>query len=58
MKVSAYKDDFLNLLKKTNRKFILISNVGKANEKIIDNIEDFEKEEITYFSTVILYKEV
>jgi precorrin-2/cobalt-factor-2 C20-methyltransferase len=58
MKVSAYKNEFLDLLKKLKRKFVLISNVGKANERIIVSIEDFEKEDITYFSTVILYKEV
>ena len=56
MKISAYKEEFLKLLKKINRKFYLVSNVGKENEKIITDIKDFEKEEITYFSTVILCK--
>jgi precorrin-2/cobalt-factor-2 C20-methyltransferase len=56
MKISAYKEDFLKLLKKIDRKFYLVSNVGKKNEKIISDINDFEKEEITYFSTVILYR--
>jgi precorrin-2/cobalt-factor-2 C20-methyltransferase len=56
MKISAYKNELIKILKKINRKFYLVSNVGKENEKIISDIGEFENEETTYFSTMILFK--
>lgn len=35
-------------------KFYLISNCGKKDEKIIDNINDLKRENISYFSTLIV----
>ena len=58
MKVSTYKEKIVGLLKKKESSFFLISNAGKKNEKIINNIPDLEKEQLPYFSTLIMYKKV
>jgi len=56
MKISSYKNEFIDLLKKIKGRFYLVSNVGKPNEKVITELDDLINEEITYFSTLILYK--
>lgn len=56
MKVSAYHQKLYKLLKEKKAfHFVMITDVGKTNQKIYKSI-DILKEKVPYFSTIILQK--
>lgn len=58
MKITRNLERLKIAFKKTNqlKNTVLISNCGKCDEKIIYDIENVTKEDISYFSTILLKK--
>ncbi|SJZ52447.1 precorrin-2/cobalt-factor-2 C20-methyltransferase [Cetobacterium ceti] len=58
MKVTRSFDDLKAALIATNNmeNIILVSNCGKENQEVFFNIENLQKEDVHYFSTLILKK--
>ena len=58
MKITRNLERLKIALKETNqlKNAVLVSNCGKSDEKIIYNIENITKEDISYFSTILLKK--
>jgi precorrin-2/cobalt-factor-2 C20-methyltransferase len=56
MKVSGYKDKLADFLCKNSGRFVLVSDAGRPKEKVTHDLDNLMKTDLSYFSTLIYYR--